>query len=575
MCLEADMFRLLIVDDEEIIVNSLYEVFKSLNEIELDVYKAYSAQEAMGWLSRTRIDIVLTDIMMPEMDGLKLLEEIHKRWPFCKVIFLTGYEKFDYIYNALQIKDVGYILKSEDPDKIISAVIEAVKKIQKNNELEVFIHEAKEQINLAKVLFKKDFLNQVLLGNLPNTIDQSVFDELDISLEIHMPVLLIKAVPSGIQKDLSYMGYIEDLYVIKQQIEKNIWMKVIYTIIMDDTHNLWIFVQAKKDSDEGYKQLISFLKGSFELVQLNIKATLGITVGFLIGSKAYSWDNINKGYVYLQGMYTALGTTNLDMIMTDVEVEEYVKEQSIIDSFIYNQNVDKDMIYLIRYVDFSWMINHFNTGNRELYFEKLEEMLKQIRGIQSMNDTIAMEVYYQCALNILKFINNRQITEKLAFRIGRNKLMRVDLHESWKEAVDYLYDISEQIFEVCLQENINREERMILRIQSFVYEHLSEDLSLVRISEHAHMNPSYLSRFYKQKTGENLSDFIDKIRIQKVIDIMKAGNVKIHEIGESVGYENPGSFTRFFKKMTNYTPQEYYERIIYMKWVKKDKSKRK
>lgn len=100
------MFRLLIVDDEEIIVNSLYEIFNSLPEIELDVYKAYSAQEAIDWLSRTRIDIVLSDIMMPEIDGLQLLEEIHKRWPFCKVIFLTGYEKFDYIYGALQIKDV-------------------------------------------------------------------------------------------------------------------------------------------------------------------------------------------------------------------------------------------------------------------------------------------------------------------------------------------------------------------------------------------------------------------------------------------------------------------------------------
>lgn len=72
------MYRLLIVDNEEIIVNHLYEIFRGLDHLDLDVYKAYSGEEAIEWLNRTRIDIVLTDIDMPDINRLQLMEEIFK-----------------------------------------------------------------------------------------------------------------------------------------------------------------------------------------------------------------------------------------------------------------------------------------------------------------------------------------------------------------------------------------------------------------------------------------------------------------------------------------------------------------
>jgi two-component system response regulator YesN len=555
------MYRLLIVDDEEIIVNGLYEIFMSIQDLDMDIYKAYSAQEAIDWLSRTRIDIVLSDIMMPEMDGIELLEKIHSKWPFCKVIFLTGHEKFDYIYNALQIKDVGYILKSEDPDKVIYAVREAIKEIEKNNKVEIFLHEAKEHINLAKALFQKDYLNQVLLGNITND-GGDIFKELDIPLDIQKKVLLVMIIPSEISRKLSYMQYVEKLYTIKQKIEHSIWMKVASMIIMDDKHNFYMFVQPKQNRDETQQDLIAFLKGVFELVQSSLKETLHMSVNFLISEREFTWDNISDGYHYLQRLYSALDRQQIDLMMTDAELEKYISDQSMNRVLSIGRDEGEFAPYLTQDSRLTWMSNCFHTGNREQYFEKLNALLNVFKNIKSMNHSKAIEIYYECSLNILRFINERQINEKLAFRIGQNKLMRMDLFASWLEAAQYLLDISHEVFEVCFQESIHRDERIISKIQVFIENHLNEDLSLVRISEHIYLNPSYLSRFYKQKTGENLSEYIDKVRIRKVIEIMKSGNVRIHELGERVGYSNPGSFTRFFKKMTELTPQEYYEQII-------------
>ncbi|MFD1907725.1 response regulator [Paenibacillus rhizoplanae] len=74
---------MLIVDDEEIITDGLAVIFGKM-ELELDIYKAYSGREALNLLHRTRVDIVLSDICMPEMDGLELMEHIRRSWPQCK-----------------------------------------------------------------------------------------------------------------------------------------------------------------------------------------------------------------------------------------------------------------------------------------------------------------------------------------------------------------------------------------------------------------------------------------------------------------------------------------------------------
>lgn len=105
------MDRILVVDDEEIVVNSLSEYIE--DQFDIEVHRAYSAVEAMGILRKTRFSIVITDISMPSVSGLELLNFIKKYWP-CRVIILTAYNNFEYAYDALHHDGVDYILKIEE-----------------------------------------------------------------------------------------------------------------------------------------------------------------------------------------------------------------------------------------------------------------------------------------------------------------------------------------------------------------------------------------------------------------------------------------------------------------------------
>ena len=96
------MHSLLVVDDEPLITDGICDLFVNNKTLELDVYAAYSGTEALRWMEKTKIDIVVTDISMPGMSGLEVQSRIRQLWPSCKVIILTGYDEFNYIRSAMR-----------------------------------------------------------------------------------------------------------------------------------------------------------------------------------------------------------------------------------------------------------------------------------------------------------------------------------------------------------------------------------------------------------------------------------------------------------------------------------------
>ena len=126
----------MIVDDELEILEWLKELFCYDCDRKLDVYGANSGKKALQLLNEVSFDVVLTDIKMPGMDGVALFRKIKENWPKCKVIFLTGYRDFDYIYEIIQNKDVRYVLKSEGDQVIMDHVLQAFGEIDEMLEME-------------------------------------------------------------------------------------------------------------------------------------------------------------------------------------------------------------------------------------------------------------------------------------------------------------------------------------------------------------------------------------------------------------------------------------------------------
>ncbi len=541
------MYRLLIVDDEEIITDGLYEAFNRLIPDKLDVYKVYSAKAALEWLSRTRIDIVLTDIRMPGMSGLEMSEQIRKFWPRSKIIFLTGYSEFDYAYRAFQIPNARYLLKTEGFDKIIGTVQEVLQEIEESNKLNELLEKSQEQRQAMEVVAQGDYLHHLLQDSHALCADTQVlkkdFGKLKISLDAELPVMLILGrltYPEG----TSYMDRSEIL--TSSRVIWNAYLAEMarHTGILDRHGDiLWLLQPLYNASAIFGGHFSRYLEGTLELIQDSCRQTLGLSIAFAVSGSACEWRETGRQYERLHRLQQMKIGDGISMVLIDPPDRlepDGTKEAGI----RLHQRVEN-------------LAAHLDAGRQERFFETLGEIKEGIHTTVTVE--AATEMYYTVALVLLSHMN-RWYIQGLINDYG--KLMRLDEHSSLKEGIYYLEKLASEIFQLRRSAEKERSSEVIERICDYIHSHLGEDLSLVRLAELHYFNPTYLSRFFKQERGINLSEYIDNCRAVKAKELLGNETLKIRDVALYVGYEAPHSFTRFFKKTTGMTPQEYRESLL-------------
>ena len=549
------MYRLLIVDDEELLVNGLYEVFRSDDSLELDIYKAYSGQEALDWLNRTRMDIVITDIQMPEINGLRLLEEIETNWTQTRVIFLTGHSEFEYAYRAIQSSGVSYLLKTESFERIVEVVKSAIIEIERDSRNEVLIQDAKEQMDQIASLVQRDYLLQILNGDTDLEIGAEQFGELKLPLNANEPVLVAMGSIHGLSNIASYNERAKCMIAVRRTILKFLSSHV-YTVVLPDHHYRLVLLVQPHQSQTPVEKTISFLEGTLEAVQNACQAGLSLSIGFTIGGESTSWQELSAKYYHLAQLLSYRIGSESESLLIGREDGTALRGAGL-DLPGEERN---DMSQLSRWLNqrASMLLEQYmESGQQDRYLEHLKTVLVPLSRVKSQHNPLAIEAYYAVALGLLSFINRKQLGEKVAFHIGQYQVMRHELFSSWQAAAEFLTNLSEILFDLYFFEQKTRADQTVAHLQRYIVEHIGEDLSLVHLAEQVYLNPSYLSRIYKKETGVALSSFIEAARMKRAKELLLDYHCKITEIAQQVGYSSPASFTRFFKNASGMTPQAY------------------
>lgn len=211
------MYRLLIVDDEPDVADGLYSIFKNTERLELDIYKAYSAFEALDILSRVKIDILMTDIFMPGMTGLQLVGKVKSQWPNLRVIFLTGHNEFDYIYSAIKFEGAAYLLKTESFEKIIDCVENAAMQIENSIRVSELEDRANEYMNTLIPYMQKEYISGLIAEEETTAeLRHQQFNELKIPLDHEQPVLLLIGRLGNLNRHISLLEKTRLLFTIKE-----------------------------------------------------------------------------------------------------------------------------------------------------------------------------------------------------------------------------------------------------------------------------------------------------------------------------------------------------------------------
>ncbi|MBM7582179.1 two-component system response regulator YesN [Caldicoprobacter guelmensis] len=171
------MIRFLIADDEKYVRDSIREVIETTfkeKEEQIEIGEARNGREAIEVSERLRPDIVIIDIKMPGIDGLKAIQEIRNFLPYAYFMILTAYDYFDYAVEAVRNNVKEYILKPFDRTELRNKIMDAVEHVQSEKEKRKREIEYQEKIyNLIPVM--ENELSYSIVNDMLEVIDVEMY----------------------------------------------------------------------------------------------------------------------------------------------------------------------------------------------------------------------------------------------------------------------------------------------------------------------------------------------------------------------------------------------------------------
>ncbi len=554
------MYRLLIVDNEEYVVDGLVDLFGPDKHPDLETAGAYSAAEALNFLMTTPADIVLTDIRMPGMNGLELQKIIEARWPYCKVIFLSGYDDFNYAQEALRHGAVNYILKTEDDEVIEQAVYAAIELAKQDKESQKVLEHARQQVKQALGALQKEFLESLIAGNRQthSSLNQQLTE---LQLPLHSDKQLFVVVGKVDEWRLGDSHYDRSLllYAVQNIADEYLSLSMShYSFIHDRSKIIWL-IQSKAEPWMENAQAAStmamtsrFVYGTFEGIQSSCRDLLQLSMSFAVSGQPLGWKQLGQHLERLQlRMRASFKKEQLYIEDSVDEVHRNVQQKLAVQQDIFKQ-----------YEHLAYAMEHRHKEEFVRIFELLldmgdlaAEVGQPVGCLQITSSLYAVFTTYTSKLNTAETNDMPQEITELNKQMGRGELV------SWQSQRSMLILFADYLWQQVLPAGEYEENQVVQSINAYLASNLGGDLSLKTMAFAIGHNPSYLSRLYKQKAGKTLSETINELKLEKAKELLASPQYRINDISKAIGFYSEHYFYRFFKKAMNMTPQEYRDKL--------------
>lgn len=537
---EKKKYTMLVVDDEPIISDGLKELFEEEFSGIFQIYNCYHPKKALEIFKYRMPDVVVSDVKMPKMTGIEMAEEMRKIKPDLHVLFLSGYDEFDFVYSAIKQDADDYILKTEGDGIIVRAMKKMTELLDAENLFMEEYKSAQSKISYMAPAFKQQALVHILDGTV-STEDE--FREVMMELENPLPedrklLLLI----GTLQEKVSQMTQEKILETVVQLLQKAYGDKISHIHkVMYRKSFVWLL-----ETEE--KELPGLLFVTVLDIQKMIQLRLGLLMYFGIARESAGWKELCSGYSELWNEMQRQAINEENSIIMES------RELYISDSFNGEESDFEQMLAPI--TEKLHMMEELLAGEN---FPAFTELLQDITAIlikAKRHSLYALEIYYSLGNILITYINKKNIRPQLASRIQLMELFDPGVFVTWEQAAEYIINLTSSIQEISMETQQTTMMSITERTKTYCLSHLSEDLSLPVIGQAIGFNPVYLSRIFKQIEGTSIREYIETCRMDMARRLIRSTRMKVYEIAEKCGYQNPAYFIKIFRAHYGMTPQE-------------------
>ena len=506
--------KILIAEDELMIRQGIkYLVDWEFHGFDV-VAEAKNGQEALRLIEETRPDVVITDIVMPAMNGIELIKEITRLYPEIQVIVLSGYSDFEYVKHSFRSGAIDYILKpSLTPDELLSAVIKAAGRPPTGQDRQ-------DGRQSMRYLF-----GRLLSGHCPQDV------AITVSKRFPEPCFLLfgidtenVATPVGMGPFLDTLNGIEPDFLEGTDYER----------IVFDT---WVLVY---------------------IINIGIMAADGDIEGKLAGLAIRAGHSNSDLFFVCSNRFS--GAENIGIQYRN-EFSRYLRERFYhkYDSFMQVAKFEKpDGKRTFRISELSKLLS---IGNLDQSINLLSERFKLMVNNRLMPErdikALAQNAMYQLITVMDETLGDIPNLESLKARC----LARIS---KARFAEDFLEDFSaslDELSDIIREKNDNPNESVMPRILAYINENYGEQLTLSHLAEKFNLNYNYLSTYFGSNNTEGFSKYLTHIRIDKAKEQLSESDTPVSDICANVGYTDHSYFTRVFRKLVGSTPSAYRAKI--------------
>lgn len=507
--------KILIVDDELIMRQGIAHMIDWEKEGFQIIGQASNGQEAIDFIKNSPPHIVITDVVMPKIDGVELIHFLQTNYSNIKIIVLSSYSDFDYVKSSFQYGAVDYILKpSLNIDELLRTLKKAASKIK---DLSLTYDEnIKEENILSRALLgfdsniDFDSLNNIFVNDCFYLFGSNIKG---LGYDYKTKDDLASYILSGLAIDCSNETIIKNIQVNNEIIIYIINFKKEYCNSLND----------------------SFIKISAELSKKFLKA-------FFIVSKIFF--SINDLKHIFENDFLNLA-----------EQSFYYKNSSLIisDKLQISESIEK--------FDFK----HFSELTSKLEIQNSLDMLTSYITTaiskKSLSKFELKTLIQNCFYNIISTL------ETLEFNLEKLQSLKYKCFNTIEQAMyseNLLLNYNELLedFSRIIDECQNRiSSHIVNKIIQYINEHYADQLTLADVSKLFNFNYYYLSSYFSNHNKEGFNEFLNKIRIEKACDFLKQ-DIPISDISSMVGYSDHSYFCKVFKKFTGITPSKFRKNSI-------------
>ena len=520
------MNTILLVDDEYPSIQAIREL-TDWKKIGFDrVLEADSVTAAKEQFAQHEIKVLLCDIEMPGETGLDLLQWIRSYSPETIGVFLTCHADFAYAKEAVRMGAFDYLLKPAAIADIEAVLSKALQEWEKRRGQTLRETLWKKNKNAVIERFWWDVLNGLVPADRERLAKQ--IEQKDLPVETGEEYLPVSCVIRNWNLDLSVWEKYDLDYTVKNVLQE-IFEKKAPFLISDTINRTWILFQMQKNEPVD----MNTLSGDCRRFQKFMKEYFKTESCFYIGSRC--------GIEELPGTYRRLLKLEEDNVSYDGRIF-YLDFQTAPEERNLNDDKEQEI----------WKRLLMEQKGKELCI-RLKQYLHHMEEEGIMNRQLLLLLYHDVMQVVYSVLTEHNIS-------ARDLLH--DIEGEYGESLASSAAVEaylERIIEAAVgyMQATKDKEGVVGEIKKYIDQHLGEELSRNRLAELACLNPSYLARLFRSRTGYSLVDYITKRKIEKVRDLLLTTDKTVSEIAGELGYTNMPYFSKVFKKETGCTPVEY------------------